>query len=356
MVNSIGRITNQQFEDLQKAILEATIKHYTNEAMITNTYGFFVSDNAVYQDIFGSVDYASVCGHLSQVVSGSLSVYTDGSLRSLGTAGCRTGAAAFFEDIGLGLGVGISGLMSSTLVELQVIALAMECVPSSCSVCVFSNSQSALSTCESEIDLVCPDFCNQCWVERQHIINVIHSKNLRVSWHKVKGHSGVSGNEYSDEIAGVVFLSSWHLHPCLDEHFLVADGGVISGNLRHFVCNICQLICHIRWKVGSGAKFLKDDLLFDVDWFHSSMVWHPDLYMATGSTSRPSVNTCTYFMKALHHQLPVAVRKHLYNKCYPSVLCLYCGDVKSLDHVFFCKIDNFACNKKKVFKISLKNN
>ncbi|KAG9293195.1 hypothetical protein G9A89_010532 [Geosiphon pyriformis] len=40
MVNSIGRITNQQFEDLQKAILEATIEHYTNEATITDTYSF----------------------------------------------------------------------------------------------------------------------------------------------------------------------------------------------------------------------------------------------------------------------------------------------------------------------------
>ncbi|KAG9295834.1 hypothetical protein G9A89_009063 [Geosiphon pyriformis] len=40
MVNSIRQITNQQFEDLQKAILEATIEHYTNKAMITDTYGF----------------------------------------------------------------------------------------------------------------------------------------------------------------------------------------------------------------------------------------------------------------------------------------------------------------------------
>ncbi|KAG9299510.1 hypothetical protein G9A89_020681 [Geosiphon pyriformis] len=40
MVNNIERITNQQFKDLQKAILEATIKHYTNKAMITNTYSF----------------------------------------------------------------------------------------------------------------------------------------------------------------------------------------------------------------------------------------------------------------------------------------------------------------------------
>ncbi|KAG9307269.1 hypothetical protein G9A89_017097 [Geosiphon pyriformis] len=40
MVNSIEQITNQQFKDLQKAILEATIEHYMNKATITDTYGF----------------------------------------------------------------------------------------------------------------------------------------------------------------------------------------------------------------------------------------------------------------------------------------------------------------------------
>ncbi|KAG9288924.1 hypothetical protein G9A89_019546 [Geosiphon pyriformis] len=67
--------------------------------------------------------------------------------------------------------------------------------------------------------------------------------------------------------------------------------------------------------------------------------------MATSSTSRPLANAHTYFMKALHYWLPVAVRKHLYNKCYPSVLCLYCGDVESSDHVFFCKVDDSACSR-----------
>ncbi|KAG9293500.1 hypothetical protein G9A89_009224 [Geosiphon pyriformis] len=62
--------------------------------------------------------------------------------------------------------------------------------------------------------------------------------------------------------------------------------------------------------------------------------------MATGFTSKPSAGICTYFMKALHHWLPVAVRKHLYNRCYPSVLCLYCGEVETSDYVFFCKIDD----------------
>ncbi|KAG9307629.1 hypothetical protein G9A89_023194 [Geosiphon pyriformis] len=39
-VNNIGQITNQQFKDLQKAILEATIEHYINKATITDTYSF----------------------------------------------------------------------------------------------------------------------------------------------------------------------------------------------------------------------------------------------------------------------------------------------------------------------------
>ncbi|KAG9297052.1 hypothetical protein G9A89_000431 [Geosiphon pyriformis] len=47
----------------------------------------------------------------------------------------------------------------------------------------------------------------------------------------------------------------------------------------------------------------------------------------------------TYFMKALYHQLPVAVHKRLYDRSYPSVVCLFCGDVETSDHVFSCPQD-----------------
>ncbi|KAG9307152.1 hypothetical protein G9A89_016980 [Geosiphon pyriformis] len=101
----------------------------------------------------------------------SLSIYTDGSLSNLGLVGYRTGVVAFFENVDLGLGVSVSGLMSSTLVELQTIALALECVFFLCSVNLFSDSQSALNAC----------------------------------------HSGVSGNECTDTIAGDAFLYNWYL-------------------------------------------------------------------------------------------------------------------------------------------------
>ncbi|KAG9293136.1 hypothetical protein G9A89_001763 [Geosiphon pyriformis] len=122
----------------------------------------------------------------------------------------------------------------------------------------------------------------------------------------------------------------------------MADGNVVSDNSRHFVRNTFHAMCHAHWKVGSDSKFLPVDLYVDVDWSHSSLVWHPDLHMATSFTSKISANARFYFMKALHHQLPMAVRKWLYNRLYPNVLCLYCGDVKMSDHVFSCKVNNSA--------------
>ncbi|KAG9292350.1 hypothetical protein G9A89_015220 [Geosiphon pyriformis] len=268
-----------------------------------------------------SDNFVSAHNRLPQVNINSLSVYTDGSLRNLGTVDCRARAAVFFENIDLGVDVGVQGLVSSTLAELQAIALALECMPAACSVNLFSDSQAALDACKSELSLVCPDFRNQCWVECWHIQNVIHSKNLRVSWHKVKGHSGISGNDYANSIADAASLSGWYLPPCVDGHFLLADSGVVSGNSRHFV----QDVCHVCWEVGSGSGFLASSF--------SSRVWHPDLHMAIGFTSRLTADTRTYLMKALHCQLSVAVRRHIYNKCYLSVLCLYCDKVEVFDHL-----------------------
>ncbi|KAG9301418.1 hypothetical protein G9A89_018090 [Geosiphon pyriformis] len=249
----------------------------------------------------------------------------------------------------MSLGVGVSGLMLSTMAELQAIALTLECVPVFSNVHLFLDSQSALDACKSELGLVVPDFRNRCWVECQHIANVIYSKSLRVTWHKVKSHSGILGNEHADVIAGAISVSDWFFPPRLDEHFLMADGNVVSGNSRHFIRDTFCAICHAHWEVRSGSKFLPVDLCADVDWSRSSLVWHPDLHMATGFTSKISANAHSYFMKALHHQLPVAPTDEIpveeltfTAKLYPSVLCLYCGDVEMLNHVFSCKVDDSA--------------
>ncbi|KAG9286004.1 hypothetical protein G9A89_022680 [Geosiphon pyriformis] len=260
-----------------------------------------VLNGVVSLNIFESYDFVSVCDHLSQVGANSLLVYTDEFLSNLGTVDCRAGIAAFFENINLGLDIGVLDLMSSTLAKLQAIALALENVSLLSSVKLFSDSQFALD----------------CWIEHHHIVNVIYS------------HFGVLGNKHTDVIVDDVSLSGWYLLSHLGECFIVVDGSVVSGNFRHFVHD-----------VGSGSKFLAGGLFSEVDWLCLSLVWHPNLYITAGFTSRPSANACTYFMKALHHWLLVVIQKYLYNRFYSSVLCLYCGDIEVSDHVFSCKINN----------------
>ncbi|KAG9303048.1 hypothetical protein G9A89_022137 [Geosiphon pyriformis] len=58
-------------------------------------------------DICGSNDFMSVCDHLSQVGADSLFVYTNRLLKNLGMTGCKAGAAAFFENINLGLDISV---------------------------------------------------------------------------------------------------------------------------------------------------------------------------------------------------------------------------------------------------------
>ncbi|KAG9288753.1 hypothetical protein G9A89_023050 [Geosiphon pyriformis] len=119
-----------------------------------------VSSGVGLLNILGSSSFMFVCNHLFRVGTGSLSVYTDGSLKGLGTVGCRTGVAVYFKDIDLGLGIGVSSLMSFTLAEMQAIVLALECVSLASFVHLFSDNQSALDACKLELVLACPNFRN----------------------------------------------------------------------------------------------------------------------------------------------------------------------------------------------------
>ncbi|KAG9303135.1 hypothetical protein G9A89_005093 [Geosiphon pyriformis] len=181
----------------------------------------FLSDVAAVENILKSCEFRLVYNQLSGISASGFSVYTDGSLCSLGSIDMKAGAAAFFEDINLGLEVKVTGVLS---------------------------------------------------------------------------------NNQADLFAGVSFHSGWLLPFQLKECFVLTNGSIISKNSRHFVRDIFQSIYCASWELGSGAKI---------------------------------VNT-------LHYKLPIVVYKCLYDKHYSSVVCLYCGNVEVLDHVFSCAFDATA--------------
>ncbi|KAG9305697.1 hypothetical protein G9A89_022619 [Geosiphon pyriformis] len=267
-------------------------------------------------NVLESINFDLVHNYLLGLGADSFSVYTNRSLAGLSTLSVKLGVVVFFDNINMGLGIRVSGLLLSTLAKLQAIALALKCVSAISKVCLFSDSQAMLNTCRSELSLTHLDFRNSCWVECHHIADL------------VKRHSGVIGNDWANELAGCVALSDFVFPPQLNEQFILAGSSPVLGNSRHFVHDIYQSIHRSRWGFSSGTRAVAGKLFTDINWHRSSSVWHSDSHIAAGFTSMRTAGLRTYFMKALHYRLPVAIRKCLYDRSYPNVVCLYCGCVE----------------------------
>ncbi|KAG9291040.1 hypothetical protein G9A89_012912 [Geosiphon pyriformis] len=263
---------------------------------------FFPSDdlyNAGLQalDVYSSGEVSKLDQCLYSANMEVISVYMNGLLKNLGLCKIKCGAAAYFSDLNLGIGTRISGIMSSTMVELQAIALALECVPSDSSVVVYLDSQTALDACVAESALVSLDFYNCCWIEWCGII---------------KGHSGVISNECANKLANLAVSSDLALSVLVKERFVKAGGMAVFGNIHHFVCEIFRFVNCVYWKVGLDFDVINNSLLGDVDWSHTALVWHSDSHMVAGFINKSTASLCSYFLKALYHYLPVAVSDHFF--------------------------------------------
>ncbi|KAG9299844.1 hypothetical protein G9A89_003388 [Geosiphon pyriformis] len=182
-------------------------------------------------DVLESSEFSAIKDGLHDIWLGFFEVYTDGSLKNIGSAEI----AAYFPALDLSISVVIWGLLLSIMAKLQAVALSFECVPSSSTVVLHLDSQAAIDTCVSEMSLTTSNFHNQYWLERHHIFNLVKNKDLNMSWVKVKGHSRILGNMRANLAAGAASGSLFSLLANVCKHFLVAKGTAVSGNACYFV-------------------------------------------------------------------------------------------------------------------------
>ncbi|KAG9300446.1 hypothetical protein G9A89_010071 [Geosiphon pyriformis] len=187
---------------------------------------------------------------------GSFDVYTDNLLKFAGSANVVSGAAAYFFALNMEIGVGVCGLFSFIMAELQAVALSLKCVPFSSSVVLYLDSQAAIDMCVSEI----------------------------------KSHSGIPSNTRANVLTGKVAGSFFILPAEIHECFLMAENSVVSSNACHFIRNVFCSICHAHWKTGSGYDVVSSTMLKDFNWSYPSV-----LCLLCGEIELPNhVFTCAY--------------------------------------------------------------
>ncbi|KAG9285789.1 hypothetical protein G9A89_013214 [Geosiphon pyriformis] len=113
-------------------------------------------------DVLGSEEFSEIQSCLYELWSNSFEVFTNSSLINAESGDVGGGAAAYFSAVNLSISVKISGLLSSTLTELQAVVLALECVLSFCTVVLYLDSQAAINACVFEVSSTVPDFCVPC--------------------------------------------------------------------------------------------------------------------------------------------------------------------------------------------------
>ncbi|KAG9290548.1 hypothetical protein G9A89_020918 [Geosiphon pyriformis] len=269
---------------------------------------------------FGYINECLLNSDLSFVI-----VYTDGSVKGLGLLGAHSGAIAYFLNVNVSIRVKMDGLLSSTLMELQVIALALECVPTSRSVNLFINSQTLLNLCESGGGVFSPDFHDKCWIKKEHICH-----------NKVKDYSGIVGNEHANFYTDATVASKFFLSLVVPYHFLRIENRPVSRNARHVAKKLFNTVHSVGWEAKCVGNFINVGLCDCFDKAKTFCVWHPDGKIKSGYTSSALMTLWSYLMKVLYHHLLVAKRKRLYNLRYLSIACIQCELVEDSDHMFSC--------------------
>ncbi|KAG9304656.1 hypothetical protein G9A89_020220 [Geosiphon pyriformis] len=280
--------------------------------------------------ILDSKEFSVVVSKLHKVLFNLFEVFMDDSLKNFGSVDVASSVVAFFSAIDMSIGIRVDGLLSSTMAKLQVIALSLECVSFSCTVIMYADSQVAIDACISEMSLSVPDFCSFCWLEKCWIFDLVHEKDLSVYWVKIKGHSGIVGNIRANTAAENAVFSRLSLPISVQECFLVAKNILVSGNTYYFVRDLYKFVCHAWWEAGSGRDVIPGVLIEAMDWNATVRVWHSNSHMLAG----------------------FIIRKCLYDKLYPGVLCLLCREVKLPDHVFMC-FHNVEVHKEVLVTVSL---
>ncbi|KAG9301545.1 hypothetical protein G9A89_008397 [Geosiphon pyriformis] len=228
-------------------------------------------------------DIGFVSKHLLAFKHGSIDVYTDGSVRSLELISVCGGTAAYFLNADVSVDMKVLGLLSSILMKLQAIILALKCV---------------------------------------------------------KKHSNIIENEQADFFANAAVFSKSTLPLSISYCFFRVENRSVFGNAYHFTRSLFNTINFVSWESKCSAGIIDVGVASKIDAVKFFGIWHSNDKIHSSFTSSSLVSLQSYLMKTLYCHLLVAIKKRLYNPKYFSMACIRYGMAEDSDYLFLCTHNN----------------
>ncbi|CAB5373729.1 unnamed protein product [Rhizophagus irregularis] len=290
--------------------------------------------------------------------SNIIDIYTDGSL----TDRFNTNLNDFTKHMGTGWVIindknevilecssSITDWPSSTRAELGAILSAILVLQTGQRANIFTDSQAAIDSINhTRINLTNGKNKIRIWCKSNNysiissIINLIDSKHLEIKLIKVKGHSGVKGNEEADRVA----KNDTGKSTCITindsqqkdlKYDLYWNGKRVDRHIRKFIDNLCRSALEASWSFNHTHRTIFQDTTHMIE---EKVTW-AIFKKNTGfnCTTTTVNNNFIKHLKLTNNLLPtLEIMKERRYDLYGDVKCRLClVENEDDDHIIYCQ-------------------